>query len=570
MSETLERGAAVRSDHEDDYYDLGTYHREVDTASAAAQRWFDRGMVWAFGFNHDEAVRCFERALEHDPTLAAARWGIAYAAGPNYNRTWASYHGPGRAAALHRARHELTIAAEQGTAHPIDRDLIATLALRYRTANSNDLDALTADHAAYADAMADLATRHPHDVDVQMLAAEALVNLTVWALWDTRTGEPAEGSRVVEARTLLERALATPEGRAHPGVLHVYLHAMEMSDEPERALYAADLLRDLVPDSGHLQHMPSHIDVLCGDYANALRANLAAVRADRKFFARSKAATPYYRYRAHNLHFAVYAAMFAGRFREAMAAADEAVEVFPAELLAVEAPPMADWLEAFVALRIHVLIRFGRWADLAEEPLPADPELYAVTTATTLYGRALALAALGRVDDADAARSAFRQAYDQVPPSRTLFKISCREALNIGARMLDGEIAYRRGDHDEAFTLLREAVDLDDSLPFDEPWGWMQPTRHALGALLLEQGHVDEAARVYAADLGLTDAVSRPCRHPRNLWSLHGYAECLRRLGRDAEAAIIGQQLAFAAARADVPVRASCACRMEAEQTCCG
>ena len=157
-----------------------------------------------------------------------------------------------------------------------------------------------------------------------------------------------------------------------------------------------------------------------------------------------------------------------------------------------------------------------------------------------------------------------------MPSSRTLFKISCREALNIGARMLDGEIAYRRGDYDEAFTLLRQAVDLDDSLPFDEPWGWMQPTRHALGALLLEQGHVDEAARVYAADLGLTDAVSRPCRHPRNLWSLHGYAECLRRLGRDDEAAIIGQQLAFAAARADVPVRASCACRMEAEQTCCG
>jgi tetratricopeptide (TPR) repeat protein len=553
---------------DDSYFDLGGYHRPVDTDSLAARRWFDRGMVWAYGFNHDEAVWCFDQALALDPTLSLARWAIAYAVGPNYNRAWESFDTEGRAAALERALAELTLAAEHG-GRTVEKGLIAALSARFPTDDAEDLETLETGHAAYADAMLELALEHPDDVDVQTLAADALINLTVWKLWDVNTGEPAPGSRVVEARRLMESALGTPTGRRHPGLLHFYLHAMEMSGTPEAALPAADWLRGLVPGSGHLQHMPSHIDVLCGDYRNAVIANKIAVEADRAFVHRRGAANTYSRYRAHNLHFVVYAAMFQGSYQTAIEAADELSRQLTPELLSDPSLPMADWLEAFTPIRVHVLIRFGRWAELIDEPLPEDTDLYCTTAATILYGRGVALAATGRVSEARAVREEFEAARRRIPTSRSLFKVRSLDTMAIAAAMLDGEIAYREGDYDVAFHHLRRAVELDDTLPYDEPWGWMQPARHALGALLLEQDRVEEAARVYAADLGLDETLGRSCQHPSNVWSLHGYHECLLRLGRDDEATIIGNQLALAAARADVNVRASCACRLETPEPCC-
>ncbi|WP_310767173.1 tetratricopeptide repeat protein [Mycobacterium sp. Z3061] len=536
------------------YFDLGGYHRPVETVAAQAQTWFDRGLVWAYAFNHEEAIRCFERALEHDPDLAIARWGIAYSVGPNYNKAWEAFDPVDLAASLSRARTELTLAT-QGRATAVEQGLIAALRTRF----SDDLDA---GRIAYAGAMTALAAVHPDDIDVQALAADALVNVTAWALWNTTTGEPAEGSRALEARRILEGALAGPQGPTHPGILHLYLHTMEMSSTPEVALPAADLLRGLVPDAGHLQHMPSHIDVLCGDYRSSIEANSAAVEADRRFVERAGPLNFYSLYRAHDLHFIVYSAMFQGQSQIALSAADELAAQLTPELLAIESPPMADWLEAFVPLRTHVLVRFGRWDDLIAQPLPADPDLYCTTATTIHYGRGVAFAATGQLSRAHAERAAFADAYARIPASRYLFNNTSRDILAVAAAMLDGEIAYREGSFDEAFTHLRRAVEIDDGLPYDEPWGWMQPTRHAYGALLLEQGHVEEAAAVYAADLGLDPTLARCCQHPGNVWSLHGYHECLQRLGRTAEATIIGQQLALAVARADVPIRASCACRL--------
>jgi hypothetical protein len=411
--------------------------------------------------------------------------------------------------------------------------------------------------------MARLAEAYPGDIDVQALAADALLNVTAWALWDTRTGEAAPGSRVLEAKRILDEALATPKGREHPGVLHLYLHAMEMSATPQNALPAADLLRGLVPDAGHLQHMASHIDVLCGDYRNSVVSNLTAVQADRLFVEREGPLNFYSLYRAHNLHFVVYSAMFEGNSRMALWAADELAGQLTPELLAIESPPMADWLEAFVPLRIHVLVRFGRWDELVSQALPDDVGLYCTTAATIHYGRGVAHAARGQLPQAHAEREAFAAAYNRIPESRYLFNNTARDILTVAAEMLDGEIAYREGQFEVAFAHLRRAIERDDALPYDEPWGWMQPTRHAYGALLLEQDRVEDAARVYAADLGLDPTLSRPCQHPGNVWSLHGYHECLQRLGRTAEAAIIGQQLELASARADVPIAASCACRLE-------
>ncbi|MDT5211756.1 MAG: hypothetical protein QOF67_4171 [Mycobacterium sp.] len=544
------------------YYDLGSYHRPIEAPSPQAQVWFDRGMVWAYAFNHDEAITCFDRALGLDPDLAIARWGVAYSIGPNYNKAWEAFDPVDMAASLARARMELGLAAN-GRASAVEHGLIKALLARFPTDDPNDVDALQAGHAAYADAMVAHADAYPDDFDVQALAADALVNITAWALWDITTGEPAPGSRVVEAKRILDDALATPAGREHPMILHLYLHTMEMSATPQDALPAADLLRTLVPDAGHLVHMPSHIDVLCGNYRDSVVSNLSAVQVDRRFVDREGPLNFYSLYRAHNLHFVVYSAMFEGSSAIALEAADELSAQLTPALLAIESPPMADWLEAFVPLRIHVMVRFGRWDELIAQPLPEDVELYCSTAATIHYGRGVAHAAKGQLPQAHAEREAFTQAYARIPDTRYLFNNTARDILAIAGEMLDGEIDYREGRFDDAFAHLRRAIELDDSLPYDEPWGWMQPTRHAYGALLLEQGHVYEAAAVYAADLGLDPTLARPCQHPGNVWSLHGYHECLQRLGRTEEAAIIGQQLDLLRARADVPILASCACRLE-------
>jgi tetratricopeptide (TPR) repeat protein len=337
-----------------------------------------------------------------------------------------------------------------------------------------------------------------------------------------------------------------------------------MSTAPERGLALADLLPALVPDAGHLQHMPSHLQVLCGDYRGAITANSRAIAADARFLARSGPMNFYTLYRAHNFHFRIYAAMLAGRSHVALETARQLEAAIPEQLLRVPSPPMADWLEGFLAMRVHVLIRFGRWSEILDLPLPDDPELYCVTTAMLHHARGVALAATGRVDEAVVERDLLHATAARVPEERMLFNNTCPDILAVAAALLDGEISYRAGRFDQAFADLRRAIDLEDALPYDEPWGWMQPTRHAYGALLLEQGHVAQALDVYAADLGVDDTLPRAVQHPGNVWSLHGLHECLTRLEHTAQARLVAQQLRIAAAVADVPITASCFCRLSA------
>ncbi len=544
-----------------DYFDLGGYTRAVTTSSAQARLWFTRGLLWTYGFNHEEAVRCFERAIANDPDCVLAHWGLAYALGPNYNKAWEAFDPVDLSACVARAFAASAAAASHAAgASPVERSLVHALAARYPSAQpAGDCSSW---NAGYADAMRDVYRAHPDDLDVAALFADALMNLTPWALWDQATGEPAAGAATVEAKDVLERALTSADGRAHPGVLHMYIHLMEMSGRPEDALPAGDLLADLVPDAGHLRHMPTHLDVLCGDYRRVVSANTAAIAADEKFVARQGAMNFYTLYRAHNYHFKIYGAMFLGQARAALDAAGRLAAMIPESLLRVAVPPMADWLEGFVPMKMHVLIRFGRWQDIIDVPLPADQDLYCVTTAMTHYAKGIACAATGRIDEALDHRRRFAAAAGRVPGSRTVFNNTCTDILRVAAAMLDGELEYRKGNHDQAFALLRRAIELDDGLAYDEPWGWMQPARHAYGALLLEQGLVGEAEAVYRADLGLDDSLARACQHPANVWSLHGYHECLTRLGQHDLAAVINQQLKIAGARADVPIRSSCYCRM--------
>lgn len=542
-------------------FDLGAYHRPTATDSADAACWLDRGLVWCYAFNHEEAVRCFERALEADGDFALARWGIAYAAGPNYNKPWDAFDAVDLRRSLRRAHDESVRAADGAAELPaVERELIRALRARYPS--PDPIEDLAAWTQGYAEAMRPVYEHHPHDLDVAALYADALMNVTAWALWDIRTGEPAPGARTREARAVLERALEQPGGMEHPGLLHLYVHLVEMSARPEDGLAAGQALRGLVPDAGHLLHMPSHIDVLVGRYSRVVEDNEAAIDADERYLAERGPLSFYSLYRAHNHHFRIYGAMFAGRRRVALQAAEALAAALPEELLRVEVPPMADWLEGFVGMRLHVLIRFGMWEEIVALALPEDTKLYVVTTALTWYAKGVALAALGRVQEALAAQAAFATALERVPESRTLFNNTCRDILGVAEAMLAGEIEYRRGNLEAAWARLELAIERDDTLPYDEPWGWMQPTRHAYGALLLEQGEVERAAAVYAADLGLAPTLPRACQHPGNVWSLHGYHECLQRLGREAEAAEVATQLHAARADADVEIHSSCFCRL--------
>ena len=543
------------------YFDLGGYRRRVTTRSAPASRWFNRGLAWAYGFNHGEAIRCFETAIEHDPDCAMAYWGLAYAVGPNYNAQWEAFDEQALASAVSRAHAALTEAARRAhRAQPAELALIKALSARFPAAVPPSDCAPWS--AAYADAMRAAYREHPDDLDVAALFADALMNLAPWALWDQRTGAPSAASCTSEARAVLERALATSAGREHAGLLHFYIHLMEMSPHPELALPAGDLLRELVADAGHLLHMPTHLDVLCGDYRQVVTSNARAIAADDKYLAAAGPMNVYSLYRVHNYHFKLYGAMFLGQSQVALETAEQLAASIPVELLRVERPAMADLLESFVPMRQHALIRFGRWQDIIDTQLPTDSDLYCVTTAIIVYSQGVAHAATGNVRLAEEARDDFRAAVARVPDSRTLFNNACTDILKIAAAMLDGEIDYRNGDYEGAFRHLRRAVELDDGLPYDEPWGWMQPARHAYGALLLEQDRVAEAESVYRADLGLDATLARACQHPGNLWSLHGYHECLVRLGKDELAAVIAKQLQIASAYADVPVTSSCYCRL--------
>jgi tetratricopeptide (TPR) repeat protein len=252
--------------------------------------------------------------------------------------------------------------------------------------------------------------------------------------------------------------------------------------------------------------------------------------------------------------------MFLGQFAPAIAAADELVETMPEAFLRIPSPPMANFFEAYVAIRLHVLIRFGKWREIIAQELPADHDLYCNTVAIMHYAKGVAHAALGNVALAEAEQVLFREAAKRVPETRYIHNVACVKLLAIAEQMLAGEIAYRRGEHDAAFAHLRAAIALEDDLPYDEPWGWMQPVRHALGALLLEQARAVEAEAVYREDLGLGGSLPRAQIHPDNLWALRGLLDCLERRGETAEAALVRQRVEFAAARADLPVAVSCFC----------
>ncbi|MEM9043967.1 MAG: hypothetical protein AAGC81_04675 [Pseudomonadota bacterium] len=541
-------------------FDLGPYSRPITTTSERTKAEFDQGLKWMFCFNHGEAVACFTRAIGHDPDCAMAHWGVAYASGPNYNLPWHLYDPKGKQKALSTAYDAMQDALKRVDGlTEIERALINALPHRYpqREAikDQSDWD------KAFTVEMRKVFDRFPEDFEVRTVFVEAIMNETPWKMWNVQTGEVAENAKTDEAIAVLEDAFDNiPASWQHPGLLHLYTHLMEMSPFPERALRVGDALREVSPEAGHLIHMPTHIDVLCGNYRDVLVYNKRALVADRKFLAYSDNPGIYLLYVMHNFHFAVYGAMFLGQYEEALAHAQELIDRVPEAVLRVESPPMADFLEAHLTHKQHVMVRFGKWQEIIAQELPVDQELYCSVTAMTLYAQAVAHSALGNVAEAEIKKAEFLSAKARMPESRRVHNNTVLDLLAVAEEMLNGELEYRKANYAIAYAHLRKAVELDDALPYDEPWGWMQPARHALGALLMEQGHYAEAEAVYRADLGLDDTLARPCQHPGNVWALHGLYECLTQRGETVEAKHIKLLLDQALARATVPIKASCFC----------
>jgi len=378
---------------------------------------------------------------------------------------------------------------------------------------------------------------YPDDPDVGTLYADALMNLTPWDYW-TNEGVPKQGTE--EIIRVLEHAIAVQPD--HPGACHFYIHAMEASATPERALAAANSLRNRIPGAGHLVHMPSHIDIRLGHYSDAIRANQKAIIADSVWV---QSGGFYTMYRAHNYHFLAYAAMFNGQKDLAYGAANSMIGQIPIETVRT----YPEVLEGFYGVPTHVRVRFGMWEEILEQPKP--PEDFCLTNAFWHYGRVVAFAALGRVDEASAEYDSLVNAYGKVPDSRLIGNNPGKTVLDIGLHMAQGELEYRKGNFDKAFELLGLAVQEDDALRYDEPWGWMMPVRHALGALLVEQELYTEAEQVYLKDLEL---------HPDNGWALKGLSDCYHMTGRHAEAMKMDDRFRKAWSSSDITLKASCFC----------
>ena len=508
---------------------LGGFHFPAATQHAEAQKFFDQGLILVYGFNHDEAARAFRRAAELDPQMAMAHWGLALALAPNYNETAVA---PERMKAAHEAVQKGLALAARAPEH--ERAYLEALATRFSAEQNADQRKLS---VAYRDAMAKLMRRYPDDPDAATLWADAAMILNAWKLWSPE-GRPAEGTEEIVA--VLESVLRRDP--SHIGAHHLYIHAVEASRHPERALASADLLGKLSPAAGHLVHMPAHVYMRTGDYEAAARSNEWAARADRdyldKYGGRGIYPAAYY---SHNLHFLAAARGMQGRYADAVRAA-ETLEANVRPYLK-EMP----FFESFLPTKSLMMVRFGRWDDVLKttEPDASTP----VTRALWHWARGMALAATGKTEAAGGAMKSFGEAVKAVPAEAGYGQNRAHDVLKIGEHFLNARLAAARGDRKGSIEHLRKAVAAEDALAYDEPPGWYHPlSRESLGGALLLDGQYAEAERVFRADLE---------RNRRNGRSLFGLAESLRAQGRTREAELVRREFERAWQHADTQLKIS-------------
>ena len=503
---------------------FGRHHHPIRTSSPEAQRLFDQGLAQAFGFNHEAAIRSFERAAELDPASAMPLWGKAWALGPNYNLDIDD----ARAIAAHEAIAKAQSLAAGG---PDDeKAYVDALAVRYSPDPKADRAALA---RAFSQSMGELSRQYPDDLDAAVIYAESLMNLTPWKLW-TPDGRPSANTEQIVG--VLESVLL--RNPSHLGANHYYIHAVEASRTPSRALASAQRLAVIAESSGHLLHMPAHIYARTGDHAAAAAANAAGAAADRRYLVTAPSDGLYgMMYYPHNLHFLADSHMMQGRFADARQAGDRV-----AEQLSPHAA-MMPMVESMVVMPVSVLLRFAKDAEVLA--LPAPPADRTVQRAWHHFARGTALARTGRAEEASAERALLTAAIAAVPATAAFGGggwATAASALAVASASLDARIAAARGEHERAIKFWQQAVAAADALPYDEPPVWFYPVRESLGAAFLAGGRAPDAERVFRDDL---------LKHPRNARSLFGLQAALLKQGKGADAAWVQREFEDAWQNAD-------------------
>ena len=494
---------------------LGDLHHPVSTKNAEAQRFFDQGLRLIYAFNHDEAARSFKRASELDPKLAMAYWGTAEAVGPNYND-------PASDDRFKQAHEAIQKAVDlSGNASEAERAYISAMAKRFPADPKSDLRQAAED---YHDAMREVVRNYPDDLDAATLFAESGMNLHPWGLWH-QDGSPAEGTEEIVAT--LESVIKRDPN--HLGALHYYIHTVEASNSPERALAAANRLAALAPAAGHIVHMPAHVYIRTGDYAAAMKTNQEAAAVDRAYMQKSGAQGIYsMMYYSHNLHFIAMCSAMVGDYAEAHKAADMlAAHVAPS----VKAMPP---LEGFMTIPMAVNVRFHKWdAILAMKPPAAEMK---TTTGFWHFARGMALAGKGRIDEAEAEYKIVAEAEKATSPD-AIFQMpinnKTKDILKIAENVLGAQVALAKKDNAAAAGMLRDAVAVQDTLKYDEPQDWFFPVRESLGGVLLMSGDAKGAEQAFRDDL------ARNLRNPRSLFGLN---RALKAQDRNSDAWFVEQE----------------------------
>jgi len=494
---------------------LGNWHHPVSTTNAQAQAFFDQGLRLIYAFNHDEAARSFQHAAELDPKLAMAYWGVAEAVGPNYNDPASDERFVQAHAAIEKA---LTLGAD---ASPSDQAYIAALAKRFPgDAGANRRAAAEASR----DAMREVVKQYPDDLDAATLFAEAGMNLHPWGLWHA-DGTPEEGTEEIVAT--LESVIRREPN--HLGAVHYYIHAVEASNSPERALAGASRLAQLAPAAGHIVHMPAHIYIRTGDYEAAVKTNQKAALADQSYLAASGAQGIYpMMYYSHNLHFIAMCAAMNGNYAESKRGA---------QMLAANVGPHVKDMPAlggFMTVPLAVEVRFHKWNEILKAPQP-DASMQAAAVFWH-FARGVALAATGKTEDAEAQHKIVAEAEEKTPPD-AVFQMpinnKTKDILKIAENVLGARISLAKNDMDGTVNQLRAAVAIQDSLKYDEPQDWFYPVRESLGAVLLKIGDDAGAEDVFRADLN---------RNPRNPRSLFGLEQALKAQDKAYDAGFVKKQ----------------------------
>ncbi|MDF0642707.1 MAG: tetratricopeptide repeat protein [Nitrospira sp.] len=510
------------------FENLGTLHHPISTTSESAQRYFDQGLRLVYAFNHEEAIRSFEEATKQDPRAAMPYWGVALALGPNINAGMAKDHERRAVEAVRQARSRMDQAGER------ERAYIDALTKRYGATKGAGRGLFA---KAYADAMRLVWRRYQDDPDAGVLFAEALMNLRPWDLW-TADGKPKPGTEEIIAT--LEAVLA--QHPDHPGACHYYIHAVEASSQPERALACADRLADLMPGAGHLVHMPAHIYARVGKYHESAEHNAQAAHVDETYLAAHHLAGDYADgYYSHNLHFLWSSLLMEGRSAEAVKISGSLSATISEEEVRKDRSK-----EQYLPSKLFAWIRFGRWEDLLKEPPP--PRGFRLMEGVWRLGRGLALAATGRLPGAAGEHYALAGLTKQIRRTRLPQEKIERDQLKIAERLLAGDLATRHGRYDEAVRALQAAVKLEDAMQYSEPPLWPLSTRLYLGAVLLMAHRPGEAEQVYRADLK---------RFPENGWALFGLGQSLRAQQQDEEAVDVERRFQAAWSYADVTLTAS-------------